>query len=90
VCNALKMIHDHIPNALQTADGDRFVDFVDFVDSSYVQWRVSERNARRDPGAKGDLCLIFACPGMVRRVWDYPANWRTLSPAALLALSWGR
>lgn len=78
------MIHDEARRTRDTADGDGFVEF---VDSSYVQWRVSERDARRDPGARGDYCLVFACPGMVRRVWDYPADWRALPAVALLALS---
>lgn len=78
------MNQDDVSRLRDTADGDGFVEF---VDPAYVQWRVSERDARRDPGARGDMCLIFACSGMVRRVWDYPADWRSLSATALLALS---
>ena len=63
---------------------------VEFVDERGVQWRVWERDARGDPGAPHDACLIFACMEAVRRVWDYPANWRTLSPAELARLSWGK
>ena len=46
---------------------------LEFVDADYVWWRVSERAARRDPGARGDRCLIFASADALRRVWDYPA-----------------
>lgn len=34
--------------------------------------------------------LIFASPGIARRVRSYPPNWRDLSSEALLALSWSR
>ena len=63
---------------------------VEFVDAASVHWRVTERDARSDPGSRGDCCLIFACGDAVRRVWDYPPAWRELSAAALVALSWGR
>lgn len=81
------MSQEHDSRLRDTADGDGFVEF---VDPTYVQWRVSERDARRDPGARADVCLIFSCNGMVRRVWDYPADWRRLSAAELLALSLSR
>jgi hypothetical protein len=32
--------------------------------------------------------LVFETESLVRRVRDYPSNWRTLSDDALLALSW--
>jgi hypothetical protein len=63
---------------------------VEFVDAASVHWRVTERDARGDPGARGDCCLIFACGDAVRRVWNYPPGWRDLSAAALIALSWRR
>lgn len=34
--------------------------------------------------------LIFESDAVVRRVRDYPANWRELSDDDLLALSWAR
>ena len=78
------MTQEEVPKFSDTVDVDGFVEF---VDPSFVQWRVSERDARRDPGAKADICLIFACAGMVRRVWDYPSDWRKLSAAELILLS---
>jgi hypothetical protein len=63
---------------------------VHFDDHRHVRWTVIERDARRDPGARGEWCLIFMCTDAVRRVWTYPSGWRDLAPAALLALSWGR
>ncbi len=61
-----------------------------YFDAHYVPWHVTERDSREDPGTRGDWCLIFACTDAVRRVWDYPATWRNLSPEDLTALSWRR
>ena len=61
-----------------------------FVDAEHVRWRVVERDARRDPGARAARCLVFDCGEAVRRVWSYPADWRRLPPEALAALSWSR
>ena len=61
---------------------------VHFVDDDHVSWSVSERDARHDPGAPADWCLVFACENAIRRVWVYPTFWRQLSPADLEALSW--
>ena len=62
----------------------------DFVDQRGVLWHVVERDARRDPGARADRCLVFDCADVCRRVWRYPAHWRELSPDELVALSWSR
>jgi hypothetical protein len=59
-----------------------------------VTWTVTERDGVGVPGnadgARGRRCLVFASPEVIRRVWDYPPDWRTLPDAALLALSWRR
>jgi hypothetical protein len=65
-------------------------DGVEFIDRSNVHWRVTERDAAGDPGAHDSWCLIFSCAQAVRRVWNYPHDWRELSAAALIALSWER
>jgi hypothetical protein len=65
-------------------------DAVTFVDEQHVRWRVVERDARHDPGARAARCLVFDCGEAVRRVWTYPAGWRGLSQDALIALSRGR
>ena len=70
--------------------GNGLPPFVDFLDSALVRWRVTERDAREDPGARAERCLVFSCDEATRRVWDYPATWRELSPEALSALSWQR
>ncbi len=63
---------------------------VEFVDDRGMTWRVVERDARGDPGALRECCLIFSCADAVRRVWDYPRGWRDLPAKELAALSWGR
>ena len=51
------------------------------------EWRVYELPpASYD--RRGSNTLIFESDGVVRRVRSFPANWRELSPDALLALSW--
>jgi len=75
----------------QRADGyaDRwFHGSVNYLDRHQVGWRVTERDARRDPGSRADRCLIFASEDAVRRVWTYPPTWRTMSDRELEALSW--
>ena len=61
---------------------------VSYRDRHHVGWRVTERDARDDPGALADCCLIFASDDAVRRVWVYPPRWRTMSDGELEALSW--
>ena len=63
---------------------------VNFVDKEHVPWTVTERDAHDVPGKRGIRCLIFASPDAVRRVWEYPADWRDLLTPSLIALSWSR
>lgn len=55
-----------------------------------VCWSVEEVRCADTPGARAEHCLIFHAPHAVRRVYDYPPDWRTLSAEGLLALSWRR
>ena len=52
------------------------------------EWRVREMETPTQPWARGPRCLVFESDAFARRVWRYPAHWRTLSDAALEALSW--
>jgi hypothetical protein len=61
---------------------------VEFTDADGESWRVTERDCRSVPGARGARCLVFMSDFVFRRVWKYPATWRTLSAAALTELSW--
>jgi hypothetical protein len=47
---------------------------------------VREADSRAVPGARGATCLIFDSPEVVRRLWDYPPDWRAASDAELLGL----
>lgn len=64
--------------------------YITFLDPDQVHWRVAERDARHDAGAKADWCLVFSSIDSLRRVWIYPVDWRTLSSSGLTALSWHR
>ena len=61
-----------------------------YVDGEFVQWSVVEVDARGIPGARGLWCLLFSRQDCIRRVWEYPADWRTLDATSLVALSWHR
>jgi hypothetical protein len=52
-------------------------------------WSVTEL-AGNVPGRPGQRCLVFASADAVRRVWNFPANWRDLTDADLESLSWER
>ena len=74
-----------VPCADETPDSS-----VHYVDGEWVHWSVVEVDATAVPGALGARCLVFARDGCIRRVWDYPADWRTYDDAGLAALSWRR
>ena len=72
------------------AKAGRAAAILEFVDDRGMLWRVTERDARLDPGALRESCLIFASADAIRRVWFYPDDWRQLDPDALSRLSWAR
>ncbi len=47
---------------------------------------MAEIDTRATPGSKGPRCLVFDSDAVVRRIWQYPENWRELSDAALASL----
>ena len=61
-------------------------DFVEFVSPDGTHWRVYEISNRPSMGT--GRSLIFVSEQGFRRVYDYPADWRTLSPEQLSDLSW--
>jgi hypothetical protein len=65
-------------------------DRLTFLDARGVSWQVNERRCVAVPGARGASCLIFDSGDVIRRVWEFPAHWRTLSAIALSELSWQR
>jgi hypothetical protein len=66
------------------------VTFLQNLDGVWLHWSVVEIDARDVPGARAPYCLVFSRTECIRRVWDYPANWRTLDDLELAALSWRR
>ena len=78
-----------------SANGRRRMDVsrsssVEFYDSEGTLWIVRERDAGRVPGAQGKRCLIFSSDTTIRRVWNYPSDWRDLPASVLRDLSWAR
>ena len=55
------------------------------MDAQGNEWVVREVDTPQ-PWARGDRCLIFSSPAVVRRVWRYPESWARLSSLDLLAL----
>jgi hypothetical protein len=59
------------------------------VDTDDGQWRVYELES--GPYDRRSGCsLIFESDGVLRRVRDYPTNWRELSDTELMVVSWRR
>lgn len=54
------------------------------------QWTVREVDAHRTPGAPTTSCLICESSDVVRRLWRYPENWRSLPDDELWRLVEGR
>jgi hypothetical protein len=54
---------------------------------NHDEWRVYELGpASYD--RRGSNTLVFESEGVIRRVRNYPENWRDLSVEELVALSW--
>ena len=66
------------------------VTFVQRAGDAWLHWSVVEMDARAVPGAHAALCLVFAREGCIRRVWNYPIDWRALDDDELASLSWNR
>ena len=56
-----------------------------FRDGSGVTWWVHEV-AGEHLGTAGAMCLLVVSASELRRVWKYPADWRSLTPDQLLGL----
>jgi len=56
-----------------------------FVDRNGVEWTVREL-ATPQAWARAPRCLVISSRECVRRVWSYPAQWRSLDADALLRL----
>jgi hypothetical protein len=51
-----------------------------------IEWEIYEQDTTRTPGATHSSSLIFSSQDLVRRLWQYPANWLQLSDRELLTL----
>ena len=69
-------------SAADASDGERV-----FIDADGAKWRVYEK-PNSDYDRRHGSSLIFASEAAVRRVRQFPADWRTLSVEALARLSW--
>lgn len=70
------------PGAAEPADPPRtFHDILGRV------WEVREERAPPIPNPPAPHCLVFDCGIITRRVWEYPANWRSLPDADLERVS---
>ena len=58
--------------------------------SGPIRWHVVEVATDDHLGALQPRCLVFTSHMKMRRVYDYPGHWRSLSDAELFALSWQR
>ncbi|HEY7234632.1 MAG TPA: hypothetical protein VH539_10815 [Gemmatimonadaceae bacterium] len=56
-----------------------------FQDAEGVTWWVHEVDGEQ-MGTVGTGCLLIVSANELRRLWKYPANWRSLSPEELLRL----
>jgi hypothetical protein len=56
-------------------------------DGDGVEWTVRELDATSMTRARHPTCLIFENHQVVRKLWHFPADWRTYGDAALLAMS---
>jgi hypothetical protein len=61
----------------------------EFIDARHVLWCVYESPRPCADGTPRPGSLIFESDAAIRRVRDFPADWRTLTDAELEALSWG-
>ena len=66
------------------------VAFTQHAPEGRVEWYVDERPCAETPGARGATCLVFQNNVVMRRVYDFPRHWRSLSDEELLAVSWRR
>ena len=58
-----------------------------FQDVEGARWQVYEQ-AFGDYDRRSGMSLIFTSEAAVRRVRDFPSDWRQLTDEELLALSW--
>jgi hypothetical protein len=76
--------HGHVFPANGGAAEDPYPHVV--VDRAGVEWTVREVETPQ-PWARGERCLVLNSRECVRRVWQYPQDWRSLDADVLLRLN---
>ena len=71
-----RLIHDVGPAERLVERGDR-------------HWTLREMDARSVPGARAATCLICESTEVIRRLWNYPDDWRELGDLELATLCEG-
>ena len=59
------------------------------IETGDGQWRVYELDGGQYD-RRASPSLVFESDGVLRRVRDYPGNWRELSDGGLMEVSWRR
>jgi len=75
--------HGHVFPANGGAAAEEYPHIV--ADRDGVEWTVREV-ATPQSWARASRCLVLSSRECVRRIWKYPAEWRTLGADALLRL----
>jgi hypothetical protein len=63
---------------------DEYIDHV-VVDRDGIEWTVREVPTPQS-WARASRCLVLSSRECVRRIWSFPATWRSLDADALLRL----
>lgn len=75
--------HGHVFESHGALSDEEFPHVV--VDRDGVEWSVREVPTPQ-PWARAPQCLVVSSRDCVRRIWRYPARWRSLDADALLRL----
>ena len=75
--------HGHVFPAHREDADDDFPHVV--IDRDGIEWTVREL-ATPQAWARAPRCLVLSSRECVRRIWEYPGNWRNLDADALLRL----
>jgi hypothetical protein len=65
------------PTANLAADSPGAEEFF-FTDVGGTHWAISERDGSAVPGSRGSRYLVCMTDNAVRRIWDFPVEWRHL------------
>ena len=84
---ALQFPHRIAANGVRMTNNETGASNALVISVDHEEWRIYEL-APASYDRRGSNTLVFESDGVMRRVRSYPADWRSLSPRELLALSW--